>query len=507
MGMLGVTKGFGKQNLRDSLVSTEEDLGIILIQSTLVISNSWHVLDDNAMVRVLALFVQDTVSLNHVINDVGLGYFLGAELLLGAQVLAVIVSEMVVAGNRCQLDAGVDEEVNKSRLHLGLARLEVIAANEGTMLLGQLDGTRDKGILRRTVDERGLLENGGHCENGGGRHFLVALFNSLEEVVSGVINALDEVGISLRVCGPHDNDLVQGMLGLEVTNVLADLLHVSGASLCALNQVVGAILLIGSNEIRVVDGGEGNQLCHLLSHMRLEGRLQNLGSVHGLGQVELADVPAANNKVIGMNHGQDVVERDIDLLVGLGIRPELHGRAHDDGSVVVGFLGALLGVPDKIAAISNDTSSDRGTIVAAPANQHHADLGNLAVDLEVILRLLGSCHVVAIGVGLDASGAVGILGTDFRVRVSDIGRVYDEGALSGTSGRRLSVVITCPVRGARAFFCVRCHIDELMDAKDSQSLYESSRVSVFEIDLTWCRSSPLALRKQSSGLRRTGGES
>jgi hypothetical protein len=57
-------------NSRDGLVSSEENLGVVLIQSALVISHGWHVLDDDTVVGVLALLVQDVVSLDHVVNDV-----------------------------------------------------------------------------------------------------------------------------------------------------------------------------------------------------------------------------------------------------------------------------------------------------------------------------------------------------------------------------------------------------------------------------------------------------
>lgn len=438
-------------------MATEEDLSIVLVEGTLVVTDIGHVLDDNAVVGVLALLVQDVVSLNHVIDDVGLGNLLGAELLLGAQILAVVVAQVVVAGNGGQLDAGVDEEVHKCRLHLGLARLEVVATNVGVVLLGKLNSAGNKGVLGRAVDEGGTLQDTRDSKDGGGRNLLVTLLNSLEKVIGSVIDSVDDVGISLSVGSPQDNDLVKAVVGLEVTNVLSDLLNVSVASLGALKEIVGSVLLVGSNEVRVVDGGEGSQLSHLLPDVGLESRLKDLGAIHGLGQVQRADVPASNDKVVGVDHGQQVVEGDVDLLVGLGVGSELDGRAHDDGAVVVGLLNALLGVPNKVASVGNDTGGNSGTVVTTPADKHHADLGNLAVDLEVVERLLGSSHKVAVGVGLDTGGAIGVFGSDFRVRVIDIGGIDDEGAPSSTSGRRLAMGIAVPVRGARANFRVGSH--------------------------------------------------
>ena len=201
----------------DCLVAAKEDLGIVLVESTLIVTNSRHVLDHDGVVRVLILLVEDSVGGNHVIDDVGLGDLLGAELLLGAQVHAIVVAKMVVAGNRGELDTSIDQEVNKSRLHLGLARLEVITADEGTVFLGKLYGTGDEGVLRRAVDEGSVLQNRRNSEDGGRRHFLVAIFDGLDKVVGSVIDARDDLSIALSVGSPHNNDLVQAIGSLEVT--------------------------------------------------------------------------------------------------------------------------------------------------------------------------------------------------------------------------------------------------------------------------------------------------
>lgn len=111
-------------------MTAHEDLGIILIQSTLVVANSWHVLDNHGMIGVLALLVKYRVGFDHVIDNVGLGDLLGTELSLGAKILSIIVTEMVVACNGSELDSCVDEEINEGRLHLSLSRLKVISTNE-----------------------------------------------------------------------------------------------------------------------------------------------------------------------------------------------------------------------------------------------------------------------------------------------------------------------------------------------------------------------------------------
>lgn len=161
-------------------MTAHENLGVVLIQSALVVADGRHVLDDDTVVRVLARAVQDGVGLNHVVDNVGLRDLLGAELALGAQVLAVIVTQVVVAGDRGELDARVDQEVDQGGLHLGLAGLEVVAADERAVALGQVDGARDEGVLRGAVDERRVLQDAGDGEDGRGGDLLVAGLDGLQ---------------------------------------------------------------------------------------------------------------------------------------------------------------------------------------------------------------------------------------------------------------------------------------------------------------------------------------
>jgi hypothetical protein len=191
-------------------MTSHEDLGIVLVQSTLIVTNSWHIFDDDSVVRVLALLVENRVGFNHVIHDIGLGDFLGAELLLGAQVLPIIVTKVVVAGNGSELDTSADQEIDQSRLHLGLTGLEIITANERIVLLSKFNSTRNKGILRRTIDEGDALENTSHSKDSGWSYFLVTVCNSLYEILR------NEICEALSVGGPLNNDLVQIVRGLEV---------------------------------------------------------------------------------------------------------------------------------------------------------------------------------------------------------------------------------------------------------------------------------------------------
>jgi hypothetical protein len=171
---------------------------------------------------VLTVLVQDVVSSNHVIDDVGLGDLLGAELLLGAEVHSVVVAQMVVAGDGGKLDTSADHEVNKSGLHLGLTRLEVVTTNEGVVLLGKLDGARNEGVLGRAVDEWNTLKDGGDREDGGRSDLFMAGLNGLEQIVGGIIDSLEDVGVALGVGSPLHDNLVEVVGRLEVTAEVLD---------------------------------------------------------------------------------------------------------------------------------------------------------------------------------------------------------------------------------------------------------------------------------------------
>ena len=172
-------------------MTTHEDLSVILIKSTLVVANSRHILDDDSVIGMFTFLVEDGISLNHIVDDVRFGNFLGAELLLRAKVLSIVVTEVVVAGDRGQLDTSADQEVDKGGFHFGLARLEVITTNESVVLLGKLDSTWHEGVLGGPIDERDTLKNRGDCKNSGRRDFLVPSLDSFEEVVRSIIDTRD----------------------------------------------------------------------------------------------------------------------------------------------------------------------------------------------------------------------------------------------------------------------------------------------------------------------------
>lgn len=170
---------------------------------------------DDGVVRVLVLLVQDGIGRHHVVNNIGLGDFLAPKLLGGRQVHSVVVAQVVVRSDGQGLDAGIDKEVDEHRLELGLTALEVVAADEDTVTLGEIDQTGNKGVLRAAVDKGGSFEDRSHGKDCRRGNFRMALLERGEEVVGSVVDAFDNVREPLGVGGPEDNDLVQAVSLLE----------------------------------------------------------------------------------------------------------------------------------------------------------------------------------------------------------------------------------------------------------------------------------------------------
>lgn len=201
----------------DGLVSSEEDLSVVLVESTLGVTDSWHVLDDDSVVWVLIWGVENRVGGNHVVDYVGLGDLLGAESLLLRQVAAIVVSEMVVRGNGGELDSGRDEEVDEGGFHLGLTRLEIVTTNERTVSLSELNNTWNEGVLWGAVDEWNVLLDTGNGEDGRWGNLIVTSLDGSEDIVGSVIDTVDKLSVTLSVGSPEDNNLVESVLSLEVT--------------------------------------------------------------------------------------------------------------------------------------------------------------------------------------------------------------------------------------------------------------------------------------------------
>lgn len=71
-----------------------------------------------------------------------------------------------------------------------------------------------------------------------------------------------------------------------------------------------------------------------------------------------------------MNHGEDIGERDVDILAVLRVGTEAQSRGANERAEVVGRLNTFAGVPLDVVTIRQDGRSQGRAVVAAPADEH-----------------------------------------------------------------------------------------------------------------------------------------
>lgn len=164
----------------ETIAATHAKFAGVIVHSNLLITHSRLVLDDDTVVRVFAFvgfiicsfltsncgLVEKMVGSTTVVDDGRFGNLLRLELTLRAQVVAIVVTQVVVTGDRERLDTGIDKEFSKDGLDFGLTSLEIVTTDESLVLLSKLDATRNEGVLRSTVDIRSILKDAGNGENG-----------------------------------------------------------------------------------------------------------------------------------------------------------------------------------------------------------------------------------------------------------------------------------------------------------------------------------------------------
>ena len=141
-----------------------------------------------------------------------------------------------------------------------------------------------------------------------------------------------------------------------------------------------------------------------------------------LRQIHRADIPAPDDEIVRVDHGQEAMEGHIHVRARLGVGAEPEGGAHDERAVVVGRLRALARRPAEAAAVGEDPGRDRGAVVAAPADQHYAHAAGAAADPEVVDGLLGRGYE-PVREAPDRRGVVRVPAVDGVRRVVHVRRV------------------------------------------------------------------------------------
>jgi len=409
--------------------TAHEDLRSVLIHSTLAVTDVRDVLDDNAVVRLLTRLVEKTIALNDIVDDASLGDFLRTELSGRAQVLTIVVTKVVVRDDGSNLETGANEEVSENALDLGLTALKVITSYVDTVALSQFDDTRDESVLRRAIDEAALLEDGGNSKHGGGSDFLLVAVDGSEELVSSLVETRADVSEALSGSSPEDDDLLETLLLLEVADIRADLLDELLVGHGAWEHVVSTIFLISSDKVREVDRAEGLHLGHDGDELALEIVVEHLGALEGKAHISTVDVPATDLEISWLDHGEEVMNRDIHL-VTFGSDTQTNSCTLGDGAVEVGLALARARVPLETEAISQDTSSHRGTVVATPTNKHNTGLWNTALSVELEFSLQVLSDKSAIGGFGHTSCVIRVVRHNLFFGIVHIRRCYDDGSIN-----------------------------------------------------------------------------
>jgi hypothetical protein len=139
------------------------------------------------------------------------------------KVSAVLNARTVREARETYLDTGVNEVFSEDTLNFGLAGLEIVSRDEGVLAFRKLNSSRYKCVGRTSVHVRHAFENGSNGEDGRGRNLLVRRGDGGEEVVGGVVDAVEELRVALGVGGPENDNLIEVVLGLKLADVAANL--------------------------------------------------------------------------------------------------------------------------------------------------------------------------------------------------------------------------------------------------------------------------------------------
>ena len=401
------------------VLSTHENLGGVLVHGPLGVTDVREVLDDDNVIRLLSGLVDELVGLDHVIDNVALGDLLGPELLGSRQVLSVIVTEMVVASNGHGLNTRGDQPIDQNRLELGLTSLEVITTDGDVAAESHVQHTRDEGVLGRTVDVGAVLEDGSDGKEKRRGDLVLLTLDGGHQVLFGVVDASQNVREPLCVGRPQDNNLIDVVLLLEVADISTDLLH--HLLLGTLEGVVGTSLLVRSDEIGEVDGGEGDDILHVRVQFPLEVIFEDTGALHSITQVAVVDVPTTDLEVIGVGHGEKMGEGDVDVLAVLISTNTDGGGLCQRPNIVRGLL-SFSGPPGDVLTVGDDTTGKCATVVSTQPNDHHTDGGDISGGAEL---KVGGFGLHGGGTITDGGGAVGVVvgGVDVGLGVLHIGAV------------------------------------------------------------------------------------
>lgn len=211
-----------------------------------------------------------------------------------------------------------------------------------------------EGILRRTVQVNDLLLDASHAVKNRGRKWLVS-GNSLLKIVNG--GDLRKK-VHLCVCGPENNNFIAfRFLLLNVFSKFIDNFLVG-----TMENIVGSITLVSSNEIRVESSLHRLNSLKILLKLFDESRLKNVSSLAGIIDTLFTNIPTRDDQINWINHGQKILDRLVDIIKlsisFVVLESSVAGSTLCEGTKHVGLNLTVFGVPSDLLLVGNDTSSE-----------------------------------------------------------------------------------------------------------------------------------------------------
>ena len=300
-----------------------------------------------------------------------------------------------------------------------MACFEIIADQQSTE--GGVFQARDEGILGWAVDENAVLLERCQGEDSWGCDFRVIFFDGFSYIFIGIVHSWNNKWVSFGVGSPKNYDCAQVVFLLESSNIIPDNLQVFGFFIAG-EEVIGSVLLVGSDEVRVVDWFQRFVVFEEGLQLLLQLIVEDLCASHGAGKIQRVDIPSSNNEIFWVDQRNDFLDLHEDLSIDWICY--FHGGALGHWSEHVGSLHSLLGVPGKFFFVCDDAAENGGSVVASDSYHHQSYSSCVFGSLEVIVDVV-DFGGDAVGRWDGSDGSVGVLGVDILFAVGD-GLALDE---------------------------------------------------------------------------------
>lgn len=166
---------------------------------------------------------------------------------------------MVVRYQRFGFDSCSCQEIHKGSLKLGLSCFEIVSYIDAGF---DLVHSRQERVLWWTVDEGATWLHSSDCKDSGWRDLTFVFFNRLYDSFVTAVQAFLHHCESFSISSPENQNVVQLVFFLEITDIFLDYLQMLFLAL-SLQNVIGSLGLVCRNKIRVIDRFQGHETFHV----------------------------------------------------------------------------------------------------------------------------------------------------------------------------------------------------------------------------------------------------